>query len=288
MFQTIKKLVPATLPARIYRLLFCIPPFRCAANAFIRSLIPEKKLMPEGVLFLNRSDVAVSAAIAYDMFEETELQLFRDAVKPGMTVADIGANIGLYTIVAARLVGESGKVFAYEPEPANFSLLKRNVGANALSNVILSDVAVAEKAGTAALYLDPDNKGSHSFAQSEIARDALTVKTDTLDHLLAGHGSPIIDVIKMDIEGAEELALRGMTSAIARSPRLKIFTEFYPERIDAVSSSAEMFLKHLREKGFSLEVIEEDQHETRTIGNIADIKTILPSYEKFINILARR
>lgn len=286
--SSLQNVRPASLPARVYRSLALIPPLQQIANAVIRLLIPEKKELPEGVLFLNKSDVAVSAAVAYDIFEKTELGLFRNIIKPGMTVVDIGANIGLYTVIAARLAGPSGKVFAFEPEPFNFALLKKNVAANALSNVVLSNVAVAEKTNEQTLYLDNYNKGSHSFARFESAKNSVIVKTDTLDDLLAAHGSLVVDVIKMDIEGAECLALQGMTDTLSRSPHLQMFTEVYPERISAVGGSAEMFLKGLKERGFALEIIDEDAGAARKIGDIGNIKDIMPPRERFINILARR
>ena len=288
--RKVKDIVPPSLPFTCYRLLGKVPTLQRMADKVICMTIPKMITLPEGVLFLNQSDAAVSAPIALDFFEQTELALFRKTIQPGMTVVDIGANLGLYTVIAGKLVGPNGKVFACEPEPSNFALLKKNVEANKLSNVVLFDIAVSEKAGEVELFLHHNNKGSPSLATwSEKKTPSRRVRTDTLDNLLSAYGSPAVDVIKMDIEGAEERALRGMSETIARSPRLVLFSEFFPKRIEAVSKRpAESFLQGLLDKGFTLETLPKNTNVRKKIYDTENVYALIPRGENFIDIIARK
>src|SRR3989344_1330123 len=101
-------------------------------------------------------------------------------------------------------------------------------------------------------------------------------------------GSPKIDIIKMDIEGAEVLALAGMKKTIARNPKIIIFTEFYPKAIERLGHSPMAFLKELITLGFSLSVINEDKSSLTNIENLEKFVSDFPGGEAFRNILATR
>ncbi|HCX31114.1 MAG TPA: methyltransferase, partial [Blastocatellia bacterium] len=123
-----------------------------------------------------------------------------------MTVVDIGANVGYYTLIAASVVGASGKVYAFEPEPSNYELLTRNIAANGHKNVLPSPEAVSDRVGSMKLYIDSQNFGNRSFSQQNIVHDggAVDVNTTTLDCLcLSGKIAKQIDVMKIDAQGAE-------------------------------------------------------------------------------------
>jgi FkbM family methyltransferase len=89
---------------------------------------------------------------------------FRRRVKPGMTLADIGANVGYYTILASRLVGPTGKVLAFEPDEDNLAYLRKNLAENGCGNVQVYPFAVGAKDGEADLHQCPTNPGAHSIA----------------------------------------------------------------------------------------------------------------------------
>jgi len=113
-------------------------------------------------MFLDPTDSIVSPTLLRDgYFEPYETTLIESEIRPGDVVLDIGANIGYYTLIFARLVGERGRVYAFEPDPTNFRLLKKNVRANGYQNVIFVKKAVADSSGSMPLYLCPDNKGDH-------------------------------------------------------------------------------------------------------------------------------
>lgn len=285
---TNKKLISVSLPARIYRLLSRSKTLQSITNFIIRRLIPAKRKIPEGIIILNQRDVAVSSAIAFGMFENTEIELFRKTLRPGMTVIDIGANIGLYTIIAARLVGPTGRIFAYEPEDENFEILKKNIAINNLSNVTPIKIALADMIGETQLYLDDNNKGHHSFAQNIQSKKIIRIQTDTLDNSLQSHKISKADIIKMDIEGAEGLALRGMEKTIAQNPKLIMFTEFYPEIINRVGGTPSSFITDLITAGFSLSSIDEDTHTLQTIDDIDAFIKEFSDENQFTNIYAKK
>lgn len=209
---------------------------------------------------------------------ETGLQL-RRLIKPGMTVLDIGAHVGYYTRMASDIVGENGRVIAFEPNPHNHAMLKQNAGNR--SNVTLMQVALAEEEGTAELYDYLMMSASGSLHYDETLRDVqlstqrdvdfaprldgdfepqtYTVRTAPVDSLIQDEGVSKVDVIKMDIEGAEMGALRGMKETIANSPNLALVMEFNPLGLKAFDNVPDESLREVLAMGFSsLFVIEAD------------------------------
>ena len=288
MKKTLKILPPAT-PVKIYRLISKFPPFKKIANRFIKMGIPKILKIEEGQLELDQSDVAVSGLLALGSFEETEVKMFREKLEIGMTVIDVGANIGYYTIITGKRVGVNGRVLAFEPEENNFSLLSRNISLNKLNNVTVFKIALANKSGEESLYLDNDNKGHHSLSSQKSRTEKIVlVRTDTLDNILEKYGSPKVDLIKMDIEGAECLALEGMAKTLAINLDLILLTEFYPQAIRRLGRSPLQFLKNLVKLGFFLSEIDENKKCLKKIGDLELFVSNFPKGESFTNLYATR
>ena len=153
-------------------------------------------------------------------FEPQQTKLFVETVKRNQTVVDIGANVGIYTLMAAKLVGKNGMVYAFEPDPDNFKLLEKNVKLNGFTNVRLVNAAVADKTGTLAFAQDRANPG-----ESHIGNGKLQVQAVRLADWLKKEKVEKINVIKMDIEGAEVSALTGMVGDTKTFLNTKLFAE---------------------------------------------------------------
>lgn len=190
--------------------------------------------------------------------EAYELELFRTALEPGMTVLDVGANIGYYAAHAARAVGPTGRVHAFEPDPRTAESLRENMLLNGLSNVTVHENAVSAGAGSRELILS--GTASHSGFRRTMDEDTIvgstTVKTVALDDVLDGAS---VDVMKMDVEGEEPFVLRGMERTLAASPRLRLFVELAPITLEAAGSSVDEFLSLLRSLFDEVEIVDEDQ-----------------------------
>jgi FkbM family methyltransferase len=153
-------------------------------------------------------------------FEKNERTLFCQAIKPGSVVLDVGANVGIYTLLAAH---RGARVFAIEADPRNVAMLQHHVHLNGFEHLVtIYPVAAGERAGVVRLLRDPGNVGhSNLFAGS----DSVEVDCVTIDSL----GLPPIDVCKMDVEGSELSALKGMEKTIERSPRMRMLAEYAEE-----------------------------------------------------------
>lgn len=180
-------------------------------------------------------------------YERDTADLFARLIKPGMTVVDIGAHVGYFTRLYADLVGPAGAVFAFEADPKNFALLERNVRGRA--NVRLFKDAIADREGTLDFFETDNNTGCHSLIATATRPHKLSVPATTLDRLFANGTIPKIDVIKMDIEGAEPQALRGMTQAIRSNPHLALVVELCPANLTEGGVSTEAFLAQLHDLG---------------------------------------
>ncbi|HTR48037.1 MAG TPA: FkbM family methyltransferase [Verrucomicrobiae bacterium] len=209
--------------------------------------------------YLDPQDMGMARAFLLfgGRWEEMETRLFSSLVKDGMTVVDIGANVGYYTLLAAKLVGPRGTVYAFEPSPANFALLSKNVEANGYRNVVLVPKAVSENTGVAELHIDRASSGGHSLGGFRGGVDSVAVETISLDDYFRG-ANQIIDVLKMDAEGAEPSILAGMSGLLAQNPNLTLLTEFFPRAMRGCGHSPEEFLHALSLCGFQVHPIDED------------------------------
>jgi FkbM family methyltransferase len=273
-------LLPAGTPERIYAALFR-GSLGKLVNPVIQALLPKEVRLPEGVVALNPGDPAVSGAVAFNAFEPYETELFREALKPGMTVIDIGANIGYYTVIAASRVGASGKVIAFEPAPENYAFLKETIAANSFSQVAAYPLAVADKEGELQLNLYDSNKGKHSLVKDASTakgfNSSVTVKTVALDNFLRKEHIDRVDVVKMDIEGAESIALQGMNESLSNAKML--FLEFTPSAIQKAGHDPDEVLRLLREKSFDIYAIDERAKSKRRITDFDALVRAIPETE---------
>jgi FkbM family methyltransferase len=168
--------------------------------------------------------------------------VIRRLIHRGDTVLDIGAHIGYYTLIASEIVGEDGKVFAFEPNPTNFALLKRNVEENECDNVTLVNKAVSNKNGITKLYICADNTGDHRIYNIGLGWESVDVETIRLDDYFKDEP---IDFIKMDVQGAEGLAIEGMSSLLQKNNDVKIVTEFCADMIRETGVDPSQFLKRI-------------------------------------------
>lgn len=175
---------------------------------------------------------------------EAEVQrLLVSLVERGSVVYDLGANAGFFTLLAARLVGPAGRVYAFEPLPANLDILRRHLELNRCAHVTVVPAAVSDRDGRARFT----GAGSTARLDGDGAVEVATVRIDTL--LARGEIAPA-GLVKLDVEGAELAALRGM-DGLLREARPRLLIEFHGRRMAGVDvDSACRAL--LAERGYDL------------------------------------
>jgi FkbM family methyltransferase len=166
--------------------------------------------------------------------EEASTRFTMRHLRPGDTFVDVGANVGYYTMVAASVVGPTGRVYAFEPHPRVAALLALSIKSARLDDrITLSRVALSSSRGDATLYLpsDESNTLEASLVPSEIGQgQAIRVPTLPLDDYAAEHSIKHIRLIKIDVEGAELEVLMGATSVLSQLRADAILCEFVPSR----------------------------------------------------------
>lgn len=184
-------------------------------------------------------------------YEPETCSIIGQIVKPGMTVVDVGAHIGYYSLLSAKLVGSQGKVFAFEPDPMYYSLLEKNIEANKFDAIIEPfRVAVGDKQRQATLFLGKST-GTSLFKIPDITGQTTITDVISLDEFFSNRGWPSVDVIKIDIEGAERIALEGMHSLSRKNQGLKLIIEVNPPFLDIANTSPDDLITALGELGFT-------------------------------------
>jgi FkbM family methyltransferase len=225
----------------------------------------------EGIkLYLDSKSTFAPGLMINRTYDKGTTKLFRDLIKEGMVILDIGANVGYYSLIAARLAGEKGLVFAFEPAPDNFAFLVKNIEVNGFSNIIPVQKAVSNKTGKGSLFLwdEPD---LHSMREHN-EKGAIEVEVTSVDEFMENINRPI-DLVKMDVEGWEMRVLEGMPETIRRNPNLKIITEFSPHYLQKSGCSPAGFLEKLKDCGFKLYIIDEENETTKLADAGSIIKT---------------
>ena len=186
------------------------------------------------------------------LFERKEREIFCSAIDAGKVVLDVGANIGIYTLLAAK---RGARVFAIEADPENVRMLRHHAEINGLvDRISVFEMAAIDRSQPVTLYRSPRNSGGSTLFGTRQGVTAVGVEGRTIDSL----NLPPIDVCKMDIEGAELLALRGMRSTLARSPNLRLLVEWNPSvQVDDSDQDAvpRQLLSFLRSHFASLSIV---------------------------------
>jgi FkbM family methyltransferase len=194
-----------------------------------------------------------------EVYEPRVLEIVKKEVKKGDIVVDLGANIGYFTLIFAKLVGDTGRVYAFEPDPENFALLKKNVEINGYKNVVLVQKAVSNQTGKTKLYLSEENVGDHQIFDSKYGRKSIEIETVTLDEYFKDEA---VDFVKIDIQGAEQATLEGATKFLQNN-KLKIITEFCPKLLNLSGGDAGKYLSIL-ETNFKLYDIDEAKDTSKS------------------------
>jgi FkbM family methyltransferase len=185
-------------------------------------------------------------------YEPQETQIARRLLQPGMSAVDVGANWGYFTLVAAHLVGARGRVLALEPDPGLFRLLSGNASRNGLAQITCANVAAADVAGRARFVAAPSDGGNSGLARLAAAneRSDFECTTAALDDLLREQGVEHVDLVKIDVEGAETRVLRGMLGGLRAGRYRYVLLECHPAALEAAGSSMADCLEILRSSGY--------------------------------------
>jgi len=177
---------------------------------------------------------------------ESELtDYLRDTLKPGDTFVDVGANVGWFTLIAAKAVGPTGRVVAVEPEPRNAAKLRGNVAANGFGNVTVLEKAASDTPGTLSLHI-ADLGENHSVADLGYGRGTVSVEAVRLDDAITGP----VRLIKVDVEGYEAQVLAGLERTPRDNPGVVLVIEFDPVLLGAAGTDPGALLRSLADKGF--------------------------------------
>lgn len=198
--------------------------------------------------------------MAMGRYEQATTNLVLKLIRPRMVVLDIGAHVGYYTLLAARQVGPEGKVYAFEPEPKNHALLLKNIEQNGYENVVVTRSAVSDRIGDTTLYLSALDNGRHSVYQQDYPQQGTeSVDTLTIDAFLESEGWPNVDLVKIDVEGAEIPVLSGMAQLIKKSDHMKLILEFNPHLLQNAGTNPLEFIETLASLGFNVSGIDENK-----------------------------
>lgn len=209
--------------------------------------------------------------VRHGVFEQETAGLFCDLLAPGMVVMDVGANVGQYTLLAAPRVGPAGRVHAFEPTPRVAAKLRASVRLNGFANVAVNEAAVSEAPGQVTLYYVEDDDGENSILGGKAGCPSVTVPAVTLDDYVAAHGLGRVDVVKMDIEGAELLALRGARRLLSGDDAPVVILEVNPKSLAFSGSSVADLLGLLQGYGYRV-------HEVASYGT--------PGHHRWANAVA--
>jgi len=191
------------------------------------------------------------------IYEPLETQLIKEEVRKGGIVLDLGAHIGYFTLILSKLVGPTGKVFAFEPSPESFLVLQKNMKLNKCTNIRLEQKAVWNRNEKIFLYQDQDALDSPSnliFDFLEPSWLPIRIEAIKLDDYFGGFQK--IDFIKMDIEGCEPQALEGMSNLLRQNPDLKILVECNFYLLEQSEFGVKNFIKMLEDFGFELSYLD--------------------------------
>ena len=213
-------------------------------HQYIRDIILNNS---DGLFDCGRS--FISSRIVSESYEK-ELKKFLN-LKEGIFV-DVGAHIGKYSISLGKRLGDNGSVISIEPEPLNFNLLKKNIALNHLSNIKLQNVACANHNSYEMLYIHHDYPTLHSFYINPGSK-RMKVKTIKLDTLIQNLGVNRVDLMKIDVEGAEIDVIKGSLDILKKYHPKIVFEAFnmeYLKQIEKIFKNFNYSIRQIKQKNY--------------------------------------
>lgn len=201
-------------------------------------------------------------------FEHLTVRWLTDYLRPGFVGIDVGANIGYFTVLMAKTVGPTGRVYAVEPAEDNLQYLRKNVERNQVDSVTILPFAAGSQSRVRNFYLNKTRvlHGLYKHHLGEL-REIVQVREVRLDQLVK---SPV-DVVKIDVEGAELEVLEGMTGILQSSPNVALIVEWNPEGLKRAGSAPDVLPDFLRAHGFKPFLIDNLTEEERSIEEVAGL-----------------
>lgn len=285
----------------VYTVVLKPKPLKALANAVLLRIIPETIQVGPATLHLDLSDPVVSGALTLRVFEPSELAFFQRYCRGDMTLVDIGANVGLYTVMAMHQLEATGQIVTFEPHPQTYAFLEKNIAANqsfdtaqdgaqTCPRVEALNMAAAPERGQQELRLNPENRGDNRLYQGTYQGkveqwDALPVEGCPVDEVLAGLGIQEVNFVKIDIQGYEQKAISGFQETLARSQNVILMSEFWPKGLKEAGGSAGEYLQMLTDVGFILyELKEKPRGMVTPLENWDRLIARLPE-RKYTNII---
>ena len=240
----------------IYTVILKPRPLRVAANALLRTMLPSARRVNGALVYLNPDDPVVSGALTLGVYEKEEIAFFERVVEPEMIFVDVGANVGLYTALGMKHMCYPGRIVCVEPDPVSASFLERTIEANHKGEqsprVSFYQVALSDRMGEVTLHQNPENKGDNRIYSDPLCPDAIQVPAATLDNLLAREGIEEINLMKIDVQGAEAKVIAGAQGVLRKSTDCVMMTEFWPYGLTNCGSNPHAYLTMLEDLGFKL------------------------------------
>lgn len=199
---------------------------------------------------------------AMGRYEPHVLDRFSAHVEPGMHIVDVGANFGIYSLVASGQLEGDGQVWAFEPNPTVYEILARNVEENELSDVVETvRRAVSDEDGEQIYQVDPRLSGTGEIQSGDNSRarfyEEHRVETVRLDTYFAEQGWPEADLVKMDVEGHEFAVLDGMRELSKRNPQMELVLEYGLDHLERAGVEPADLIARLKDLGFdSFEIVD--------------------------------
>jgi FkbM family methyltransferase len=209
-------------------------------------------------------------------YEPQETALLAVLLRAGMTFVDVGANWGYFSLLAAGRLGPGGRVVSLEPDPRLFALLRANLDRNGLASVVARQAAAADAVGTLRLAAFDEDAGNWGLSRltDRPAAETFAVAAVPLDGLMDELGVGHVDLLKMDIEGAEDLALDGMRDGLWRCRYRRLLLEVHPALLAERGRTAQDVFARLEGAGYRAWRIDHSPAATRRAAYAAVVEPI--------------
>ena len=252
-------------------------PLKALANAILLRIIPESIQIGPAILYLDPDDPVISGALTLRVYEHSEQALFAKYLRGDMTLVDIGANLGLYTIVSMHHLDANGRIVSFEPHPQSYKFLQKNVAANqnhghACPRVDTFNLAATPDHSRLELRLNPENRGDnrayHGTYHGKVETwDTVQIEGRPVDDVLDELGIEEVNFVKIDIQGYEQKAISGFQKTLARSQNVILLSEFWPKGLRESGGNPHEYLQMLENLGFTLYTLNE-----RPYGSITPLE----------------